>query len=43
MNIIWGGKPYRKREVMESWEKGKDLPNWFAKIGLEEGFGKFKF
>lgn len=42
LNIIWGGKPYRKREVMRLWEKGEVLPNWFAKIGLEEGLGKFK-
>ena len=42
INIIWGGKPYRKREVMQLWEKGEVLPNWFAKIDLEEGLKKFK-
>lgn len=42
INVIWGGKPYRKREVMQLWEKGEDLPNWFAKIDLEEGLKKFK-
>jgi UDP-glucose 4-epimerase len=41
INIIWGGKPYRKREVMLLWEKGEVLPNWSAKISLEEGFRKF--
>jgi nucleoside-diphosphate-sugar epimerase len=42
INIIWGGKPYRKREVMQLWEKGEVLPNWYAKISLEEGISKFK-
>jgi nucleoside-diphosphate-sugar epimerase len=42
INVIWGGKPYRKREVMQLWEKGEDLPNWIAKIDLEEGFKKIK-
>lgn len=37
INILWGGKPYRKREVMLLGDKGETLPNWFAKISLEEG------
>jgi nucleoside-diphosphate-sugar epimerase len=41
LNIFWGGKSYRKREVMQLWEKGEVLPNWEAKIGLEEGLRKF--
>ena len=43
INIIWGGKPYRKREVMQLWERGEVLPNWEAKISLEEGISKFKY
>ena len=39
-NIIWGGNPYRKREVMELWDRGEILPNWYAKISLEEGLKK---
>jgi nucleoside-diphosphate-sugar epimerase len=40
LNIIWGGKSYRKREVMEIWEQGQILPNWFAETSLEEGLKK---
>lgn len=40
VNIVWGGKPYRNREVMQLWDKGDDLPNWKAKVSLEEGFLK---
>jgi nucleoside-diphosphate-sugar epimerase len=42
LNILWGGRQYRKREVMQLWEKGEFLPNWKAKISLEEGISKFK-
>ena len=38
VNIIWGGKPYRKREVMSIWDKGIILPNWHPGISLEDGF-----
>jgi nucleoside-diphosphate-sugar epimerase len=37
LNINWGGRPYRPREVMIPWNTGRALPNWQAKIGLEEG------
>ena len=33
----WGAKPYRPREVMTPWTKGKPLPGWSAKTTLEEG------
>ena len=42
INVIWGGKPYRNREVMTLWNKGKKLPNWEAKIELVEGFNRYK-
>lgn len=42
VNVVWGGKPYRKREVMRLWDKGEILPNWSAKISLEEGFKRYK-
>jgi len=35
--IEWGGRPYRPREVMVPWNKGKLLPGWSVKVGLEEG------
>ena len=42
INVIWSGRPYRKREVMKLWDKGEILPNWESKISLEEGLKKFK-
>lgn len=41
INIYWGGREYRKREVMELWNGYKLLPNWECKITLEEGFKKY--
>lgn len=41
IKVIWGGKPYRKREVMTLWEKGETLPNWQIKIDLNEGLKKY--
>lgn len=40
INVVWGGKLYRKREVMKLWDKGEILPNWSARISLEKGFEK---
>lgn len=37
MRIEWGGRDYRKREVMIPWSKGHLLPGWQAEINLEEG------
>ncbi len=37
MHIEWGGRPYRDREVMETYAAGQQLPGWRAEIGLEEG------
>lgn len=42
LNILWGGRQYRKREVMQLWDKGEVLPNWNARISLDEGISKFK-
>ncbi|WFA07916.1 NAD(P)-dependent oxidoreductase [Tissierella sp. Yu-01] len=42
LNINWGRRPYRNREVMITWNKGKVLPNWHPKISLEEGIRKLK-
>lgn len=36
LNIVWGGRPYRERDVMVPWEKGQPLPGWKPKISLEE-------
>jgi nucleoside-diphosphate-sugar epimerase len=42
IKVIWGGKPYRKREVKSVWSKGLSLPNWKPSISLEEGLTKYK-
>lgn len=40
LNITFGKRPYRKREVMRVWDKGEKLPNWKIKTSLEEGIKK---
>ena len=37
LDINWGGRPYRYREVMIPWKGGKHLPGWRPKISLAEG------
>lgn len=41
LNINWGGREYRKREVMIPWNDYKVLPNWKRKINLKEGLLKY--
>jgi len=41
VNVCWGGKGYRKREVMKLWNSYRLLPNWECKVSLEEGLKKF--
>lgn len=40
LNIEWGGRPYRNREVMLPW-KGTPVPGWKAKVNVEKGILKF--
>jgi len=35
--VEWGALPYRPREVMVPWRKGKPLPGWKPEVDLEEG------
>lgn len=35
--IEWGELPYRKREVMKVYRKGKKLPNWNSQVSLQMG------
>lgn len=35
--IVWGGRPYREREVMAPWTKGRTIPGWKPKVRLREG------
>jgi nucleoside-diphosphate-sugar epimerase len=40
LNIQWGGRTYREREVMEPWKMGNRLPGWKSEIPLNEGILK---
>lgn len=40
LNIIWGSKPYREREVMIPFSKGRTVSNWKQKYSLEEAIKK---
>lgn len=40
LNIEWGGRPYRDREVMVPW-KGTPVPGWQAEIDVREGIKLF--
>jgi nucleoside-diphosphate-sugar epimerase len=40
LNIEWGGRPYRAREVMTPWSRGETLPGWSVKVSLKEGIEK---
>lgn len=37
LELVWGGRPYPERQVMNPWNQGKILPGWTPKINLEEG------
>lgn len=40
LKITWGGRTYRKREVMVPWNNGKVLVEWKPKVSIEEGICK---
>ena len=42
INVNWGRREYRKREVMKLWNTYSFLPNWKAVINLEEGLKRYK-
>jgi nucleoside-diphosphate-sugar epimerase len=37
LNVEWGGKPYRQREVFLPWSNFTLIPGWVAKVSLQEG------
>ena len=41
LSIVWGGRPYRTREVMVPWSSYKLLPGWSPKVSLQDGIKKF--
>lgn len=40
VQIEWGARPYRIREVMIPWWNGKKLPGWTPKVSLLDGIQK---
>lgn len=40
LNIKWGGRPYREREVMVPWENAEPVPGWRPKYTLKEAIMK---
>ena len=42
LNVVWGGREYRKREVMGLWKDYETLPNWRCEINLNEGLLRYK-
>ncbi|MGG1664127.1 NAD-dependent epimerase/dehydratase family protein [Brevibacillus sp. NRS-1366] len=40
VNIQWGARPYRPREVMVPWNQGDIVPDWRPLIDLETGIKK---
>ncbi len=37
LNVGWGERPYRKREVMKAWAGGSWVPGWEPKVTLTQG------
>jgi len=37
LNICWGAKPYRERELMKPWDKGAVVPGWSPLKSIFEG------
>ena len=40
LNIKWGAKDYREREVMCPWSKGEVVPTWVPKYSLKKAIQK---
>lgn len=40
LNIVWGARPYREREVMNPYNKGITIPHWEQNYTLEEAIIK---
>lgn len=41
LNIAWGGRPYREREVMVPWHSYRSVPGWQPKVTLAQGLALF--
>lgn len=38
VNVNWGARPYRYREVMKTWNKGLLIEDWNPQVAMEAGF-----
>ena len=37
LNVEWGARHYREREIMKPWDRYEILPNWKSEITFEDG------
>ncbi|MHB1684244.1 MAG: NAD-dependent epimerase/dehydratase family protein [Bacilli bacterium] len=37
LSVLWGGRPYREREIMHPYEDGVILPDWHSQVTLVDG------
>lgn len=37
VNVVWGARPYRPREMFTAWDAGPSLPGWKPEIDLCQG------
>jgi nucleoside-diphosphate-sugar epimerase len=42
LNVDWGKKPYRKREVMQTWDQGTVLPGWAPHVSIDDGIRRLE-
>ena len=42
VQVEWGGRPYREREVFAPWENAKILPGWLPLTDIETGLSRFR-
>lgn len=42
LNIEWGALAYRNREMFHQWDVAPTLPEWSAKVSIEEGLRKIE-
>ncbi len=40
--VVWGGQPYRFREILVPWNNYEPVPNWNPKVNLFEGIIKME-
>jgi nucleoside-diphosphate-sugar epimerase len=41
LNMVWGERPYRDREIITPWALSNRLPGWIPEVSLREGLTAF--